>query len=86
MSNTVSAPTKSKRRFVISWNDSKLAQDSGSAGFVSVTSGEELRKSGLKGGVVVSLTEYEGSKMISNRRLSVTRALERLDAVEKGSA
>ncbi len=83
MTNTVSVPTKSKRHFTVSWNDGKVAQDTGTAGLVTVTSGKALRESGLKGGVTVSLAEYEGDKFISNRRLSVTRALERIAQIEK---
>lgn len=76
---------KTSKRFIVEWNDQKVAQETSSPGLRSVKTAKELRAAGLKGGVIVSLSVFEGDKFIQTRQTTVTRVLEVMDKAEGGA-
>lgn len=86
MTNTSGPVMKSKPRFEVRWNDATKAQAEGSEGLVVVKSLEELKKAGLKAGVIVSFIVYnEDGTLKSLRRTTVNQVMERIVALGGGA-
>lgn len=86
MTSTESPPKKSKPRFEVRWNDATKAQNENSPGLVVVRSIEDLKKAGLKAGVIVSLIVYnDDGSLKSCRRTTVNQAIERIEKLGGGA-